>query len=158
MARHYSALGRFCFQHKCLAQKRVWNTSQITLGFHTCKCIDLIQILKLYILKNIKGLCALCSYRVINQHSAISVDLDTSAHYKVVQALFNADTLYCTPHHTQVVSFAIRPQGIMLQILLIMLFRISLKNPSLCSLLFFSLLLLFYCTNNNTMHAQVLKC
>ena len=25
-----------------------------------------------------------------------------------------------------------RPQGIMLQILLIMLFRISLKNPSLC--------------------------
>ena len=32
---------------------------------------------------------------------------------------------------------ATRPQGIMLQILLIMLFRISLKNPSLCSLLFF---------------------
>ena len=47
----------------------------------------------------------------------------------------------------------LRPQGIMLQILLIMLFWISLKNPSLCSLLFFlcsSLLLLFYCTNNNT--------
>ena len=37
----------------------------------------------------------------------------------------------------------------MLQILLIMLFRISLKIPSLCSLLFFlclSLLLSFYCT------------
>ena len=30
-----------------------------------------------------------------------------------------------------------RPQGIMLQILLIMLFQISQKNPSLCSLLFF---------------------
>jgi len=46
-----------------------------------------------------------------------------------------------------VVSFSSRPQGIMLQILLIMLFQISPKNPSLCSLLFFlcsSLLLLFH--------------
>jgi len=41
-----------------------------------------------------------------------------------------------------------RPQGIMFQILLIMLFQISPKNPTLCSLLIillcFSLLLLFY--------------
>ena len=49
-----------------------------------------------------------------------------------------------------------RPQGIMLQILLIMLFRISLKNPSLCSLLFFYAPHCYYYSIvpivNNTMH------
>ena len=49
-----------------------------------------------------------------------------------------------------------RPQGIMLQILLIMLFRISLKNTSLCSLLFFYARNCYYYSivpiANNTTH------
>ena len=49
-----------------------------------------------------------------------------------------------------------RPQGIMLQILLIMLFQISLNNPSLCSLLFFYARHYYYYfivpIANNTMH------
>ena len=45
----------------------------------------------------------------------------------------------------------------MLQFLFIMLFRISLKNPSLCSLFFLStsLLLLFYFTNSRTSVAML---
>ena len=54
MARPYSAQGRYRLQYKRPAWKRVWNTSQCALGFHTCKLVDLIQILKCHTLKNIK--------------------------------------------------------------------------------------------------------
>ena len=40
VARPYSAQGRYRLQYKRPAWKRVWNTSQCSLGFHTCKCVD----------------------------------------------------------------------------------------------------------------------
>ena len=95
MARPYSAQGRYRLQYKRPAWKRVWNTSQCALGFHTCKRVDLIQILKCHTLKNIKRPRELCTCCVINQHSTISVDLGTSVHCEVFQTLFQAGRLYC---------------------------------------------------------------